>query len=135
MLFVSLAYCRLLPPPFSDGAAAGRRLRQLTNSLWLQIQAQVNVRVYIIAGINLMPKDKNNLADPYLCVELAGIKKVDRESRIEESTQVTVWASCVTILTAFWDRLREAGPPSCPGARASCPVDHPYRGPLLFWDI
>eukprot|EP00976_Prorocentrum_cordatum_P106989 1194564-Prorocentrum_minimum.AAC.8 len=26
----------------------------------------------------------------------------------------------------------EAGPPSCPVARASCPVDHPCRGPLLL---
>eukprot|EP00976_Prorocentrum_cordatum_P057604 1161118-Prorocentrum_minimum.AAC.1 len=25
----------------------------------------------------------------------------------------------------------EAGPPSCPVARASCPVDHPHRGPFL----
>ena len=48
----------------------------------------MNVRVYVINGINLMPKDKNNLADPYLCVELAGIKKGKREERIEESTQV-----------------------------------------------
>eukprot|EP00976_Prorocentrum_cordatum_P022077 451045-Prorocentrum_minimum.AAC.2 len=24
----------------------------------------------------------------------------------------------------------EAGPPGCPVARASCPVDDPYRGPL-----
>eukprot|EP00976_Prorocentrum_cordatum_P110752 1195255-Prorocentrum_minimum.AAC.4 len=29
-------------------------------------------------------------------------------------------------------RPREAGPHSCPVARASCPVDHPYRGPLLY---
>jgi Ca2+-dependent lipid-binding protein len=36
---------------------------------------KIHVRVYLIQGINLMPKDKNNLADPYVILELGPKKK------------------------------------------------------------
>lgn len=45
----------------------------------------LQVRLVVLQGMNLVPKDKNNLCDPYLVVSL-GSKKINLRKQRQKTT-------------------------------------------------